>query len=56
MVVQTITGVTGQEWPEDETGGEGVPSETGGGGSAVSVRKAEGEVVVDAGEVDEHKA
>lgn len=54
--MQTITGVTGQEWPEDEAGRECVSGEAGGGGAAVSVRKAEGEVVVDTGDVDEHEA
>jgi hypothetical protein len=56
VVVQTITRVTGQEWPEDETGREGVSGDAGGRGATVSVRKAKGEMMVDAGEVDEHEA
>jgi hypothetical protein len=55
VIVQAITGITGQQWPEDETGREGVSGETGGWGAAVPVRKAEGEVVINAGEVDEHE-
>jgi len=54
--VRTITRVAGQEWPENEAGRECVSSEAGGRGATVSVRKAEGEVMIDAGEVDEHEA
>jgi hypothetical protein len=54
--VQAVSRVPGQKGPEDEAGREGVSGEAGGGGAAVSVWKAEGEMMVDAGEVDEHEA